>query len=615
MSSGSIARLSTGNKRGTGFLVAPDVILTALHVVADRRPFRLPQTEIHAHFPGGPALVATVIEDAWHVEEDWVLLRCPGATCPALPVGMLPAHGAGWESYGYPEIEPNGFGCTGTVVMVVPVTGLIQLYSDAAAAGRGAEMAGISGAPCLVDGRVVGHIVESLIEEEIIVSDRVVRRRVTRNVAGTLYACPYEKVASRAQTVPAVKALPLPDPYWGLPLPSPQPLPSTPYRILNRFTSKDAEIFFGRGRDVRELYQKLIFAGNAPVILLYGQSGAGKSSMLDAGLRPRIERERHVVMESRLAERGLRGTLEHLLQVPPEGSLKEQWVALEAEHGKPMIVILDQAEECLTRPQPGMEDELADLCQVLRATFYGENPPRGRIVISFRKDWHPEFRGTMDLHGVSFQDVFVARLSRDGIIDAIMGPARDQRLAEHFRLEIADGVADQIARYLLEDRESPVATILQLVLGRLWECVAGDEKRRITVEGYEHIKGEKFDLASFLERQLGTLSKSEYPWVKDSEASGLALDVLYYHTTDLATAQTRTRDELLHEYAHHAPENLDTLTASLKNLYLLAEPTSGPAKQTRLAHDTLAPVVIGAWNRSTRPGQVARRIFEHRVPR
>ncbi len=612
----SIAKLETGPKRGTGFAVAPNLLLTALHVVAERRPLKLTRDKITARFPDGAELEATIIKDAWHVEEDWVLLRCNGMNRPSLPVGMVPARNAAWTSYGYPETEATGFGLRGTIVMVVPSSGLIQLYSEEAAAGKGAEMRGISGAPCLVDGRVVGHIVEQLLlveEEHVPAGDRMIRRLASRNVAGTLYACPYEKVAARAHAMLASDELPLPDPYWGLPAPQPRDLPSTPFRILHCFTSKDAEIFFGRGRKVRQLYQTIVAPGGAPVVLLHGQSGAGKSSLLDAGLRPRIEHEHHVVVASRQAERGLRGTLEQVLQALPDMSFEEHWRTLEAQHGKPMIVILDQAEECFTHPRPGAGDELADLCRALRAIFGGEHRPKGRIVISFRKDWYPEFRGAMDLHGVSFQEVFVERLSHDEIVDAIMGPVTNPRLAAHFRLEIADGLAGQIARDLLTDRDSPVATILQLVLGRLWERVDSDDRRKITMAGYETLKKERFDLGSFLDRQLAALASSDDPWLSLSETSGLALDVLYYHTTPLATAQTRARNELWEEYGHHAPEDLNRLVTSLKELYLIAEPPSGPARQTRLAHDTLAPVVIRAWNQSTRPGQLARRILEQRA--
>lgn len=71
----------------------------------------------------------------------------------------------------------------------------------------------------------------------------------------------------------------------------------------------DAEIFFGRGREIRELVE-LITAADSPLLVpLYGQSGVGKSSLLAAGLQPRLE-DRYVVYYLRRDHgQGLLGTI------------------------------------------------------------------------------------------------------------------------------------------------------------------------------------------------------------------------------------------------------------------------------------------------------------------
>ena len=72
------------------------------------------------------------------------------------------------------------------------------------------------------------------------------------------------------------------DPLFGLPsLPS-RDLPESPYRHLDWFTNNDAKVFFGRGFQIRELYERLTASRSAPIILFYGQSGVGKSSIIDA---------------------------------------------------------------------------------------------------------------------------------------------------------------------------------------------------------------------------------------------------------------------------------------------------------------------------------------------
>lgn len=79
------------------------------------------------------------------------------------------------------------------------------------------------------------------------------------------------------------------DPLFGLPALPFGDLPAKPYRHLNWFTRKHAEVFFGRGRQIRNLYDLAATPNTAPFVLLYGQSGVGKSSLLEAGLLPCLE--------------------------------------------------------------------------------------------------------------------------------------------------------------------------------------------------------------------------------------------------------------------------------------------------------------------------------------
>lgn len=81
------------------------------------------------------------------------------------------------------------------------------------------------------------------------------------------------------------------NPYFGLPPLPPRPLPTQPFLGLSYFREKHAEIFFGRGWQIRSLFELITdqdLSAN-PIILLYGQSGVGKSSLLAAGLLTRLK--------------------------------------------------------------------------------------------------------------------------------------------------------------------------------------------------------------------------------------------------------------------------------------------------------------------------------------
>src|ERR1700674_3369825 len=60
-----------------------------------------------------------------------------------------------------------------------------------------------------------------------------------------------------------------------------------PWPGLRAFTESDRDFFFGREREAAEL---LGIVKRAPVVVLYGQSGLGKTSLLQAGLFPELKR-------------------------------------------------------------------------------------------------------------------------------------------------------------------------------------------------------------------------------------------------------------------------------------------------------------------------------------
>ena len=103
------------------------------------------------------------------------------------------------------------------------------------------------------------------------------------------------------------------NPLFGLPDLPKLNLPEKPFLFLRRYQREYAEIFFGRGTSIRKLYDRATAETAAPVILFYGQSGVGKSSLLDAGLLPRLEQVAEVKYLRRDEDIGLLGMLDEVL--------------------------------------------------------------------------------------------------------------------------------------------------------------------------------------------------------------------------------------------------------------------------------------------------------------
>lgn len=85
------------------------------------------------------------------------------------------------------------------------------------------------------------------------------------------------------------------NPLFGLPELPKLHFPEEPYRFLERYKPEHAEVFFGRSYYIRDLYERIIDPYGASLILLHGQSGVGKSSLLAAGLLPRLSAQFEVL--------------------------------------------------------------------------------------------------------------------------------------------------------------------------------------------------------------------------------------------------------------------------------------------------------------------------------
>jgi hypothetical protein len=408
------------------------------------------------------------------------------------------------------------------------------------------------------------------------------------------------------------------DPLFGLP-----PLPQqyalgrldSPFQYLNPFGRDQARVFFGRGYEIRELYRKVTDPDEAPVILFYGESGVGKSSLLNAGLLPRLEGN-YQVRSLRRQPRGLRETLRLALlpELADTGAVglpeAQAWRLREERSGQPALVILDQVEEAFTRPGGGRLHEMEDLLAAVGAIFAdGEGRPRGKLILGFRKEWVAEVEGVFAARHLARTIVFLKRLERRGVIEAVRLNAA---VRAHFHLDLEPELVEVVATELLSDPGSAVAPALQVLLSTMYQEARKQNRDnpRLTLALYRRLKERGLLLGDFLNQQLTAIEAA----VPGAVASGLVLDILAQHTTDMGTAGQCLAEELRQLYAHTRTV-AERAVAACKDHYLLVrgEVEGTPeADATRLAHDTLADLVRSRCEQSDWPGQRARRILDNR---
>ncbi|MEO6038608.1 MAG: TIR domain-containing protein, partial [Saprospiraceae bacterium] len=223
-----------------------------------------------------------------------------------------------------------------------------------------------------------------------------------------------------------------------------------PFLGLVFFSHTAASLFFGRTREILEFFN-LVERSDVQLISLFGYSGVGKSSLLAAGILPRLEAKWQPYYERRKITEGLGKQLTRLRQLPKTA-------------GKPPVYILDQVEEIFTDLLP---DEREDFVQSLRTAVREE--PEATIVLGFRSDFQLEISDLLARVNCRRENLPLRSLGQAALIESIEGVWRDPSLKDRYHLEIEKGFADFVARDLLHTESGGAAAILQNRLLRLYD--------------------------------------------------------------------------------------------------------------------------------------------------
>ena len=417
------------------------------------------------------------------------------------------------------------------------------------------------------------------------------------------------------------------DPLFGLPdLPADIGWPVEPYRNLEYFQRDHARIFFGRGRAIRELYNLLTLpaeSAESRLIFYYGQTGVGKTSVLAAGLLPRVEALFATRYCRRSAQDGLLGTLRATLAPGAEPfDLGAAWLEIEDKAKRPLLIVLDQAEEAFTRPRADSrpQDEVRALFEAVREAFAPTRTerPQGRLILSFRKEWLAEFNEIRKASNLDIKPMMLDPLDRPGVIEAIEGPAEhfglvispDRNSVEPGETTLAEFMSRRPVRHAGEppDRagiaDRPHAPDLvdpDVEGGQRPEAAAGPAHLRSRVvpgtegEGLQARRGDP----GAVRQDRGGRGPASRRWRRGccwtcSSSS---------RPTRGRPTRTRARRSTTATPLQPA-ERLDALLEACQNRYLLAHVGVGEdgTPAYRLTHDTLAPLLRERFRVSPGPG-------------
>ncbi|QOV33213.1 hypothetical protein IM697_23485 [Streptomyces ferrugineus] len=256
-----------------------------------------------------------------------------------------------------------------------------------------------------------------------------------------------------------------------------------PYRGLARFEPDDRALFFGRDR-VTDQLNRLVC--DRSLAVLFGASGSGKSSLLRAGLIPRLREEiarRDAPAVLRFLTPGSRpaATYGHLFTPAPDEP--EAWV------------VVDQFEEVFTLCRDRAERaRFIDLLLSAR-----EPDSRLRVLVAVRADFYArcaEHRGLAD--ALSDAGLLLGPMSADELREAVTRPA--QAVGHLVERELTARIVDEVLN------EPGGLPMLSHALLETWRRRKG---RMLTLAAYEASGGVRGAIAASAEEVYGELSPTQ----------------------------------------------------------------------------------------------------------
>ncbi|MEV7891901.1 AAA family ATPase, partial [Streptomyces sp. NPDC088357] len=459
---------------GSAFLVGPRTLLTCAHVLAHARSGRSRRAQRHPVVP----------QEGWEVEVDFpqhdtarrhgaqrltarAVMVAPadglhGDICvlelldeePQL-LGRLVLHplddlqGRGFRTFGYPADFEDGVSARGRLRGIVGGSWLEAVTDEIEP--------GFSGAPVWANplSGVVGMV-------------------VARHGSGRAYAVP---VRSLFAAHPPLREM---------------ALPPSPYRGLEPFEQDDALVFAGRDAMAGELAD---LVGKHPVTVVHGPSGVGKTSLVRAGVLPRlaasgaataaVRLHPQIALAAELAaalriggEPAPAAVCEELARLlgPPAPAALSAW--LESAGADRLVVVLDQLDEVLAA-DPAAATAIDAYVGRLTRTSDGVPTPV-RVLVTARDTFR-------HLAGEHTPTIYTAWDARGRAVNPPTSAELREMITKPLRT-VRCTIASALVEQIVEDTRSSTSA-LPLVEETLSALYQRQQSGRLTGTAYQDIGG------------------------------------------------------------------------------------------------------------------------------
>ena len=382
-------------------------------------------------------------------------------------------------------------------------------------------------------------------------------------------------------------------PLLGIPqVPGEFSFPEYPFPGLEPYTNRHAYLYYGRDNYINLIYQLFEDATAPPVILLSGRSGVGKSSLLDAGVLPRLQEGNMDFLYLRPTDGpSLDQLLMESLRAYPgaaeSSDLISAWKAAEQAGG--VLHLIVDPKIARVSLDPG-EDPYG-----LRVLFNSKDRPQGKLLLCYRDDQHDAVADAMLRLRWKSAHAKLQRPDRQVIMDILTGYEQNTSAQKEWGISFEESLKNIIADNLVVIDEDPILPTFQILMKPWWE-----DKRRgksgmadFRNEEYTRRRVEGYSLEQYVEGHLDGIERITDN--KDLDIKGILLDLLNFHIDEDGSLLEKELWEFHRRY--DKTKEPDVLRRQLIEKGLLRD----TGEKTSLIHQVLAKTVKKLYQQSDLP--------------
>ncbi len=305
-----------------------------------------------------------------------------------------------------------------------------------------------------------------------------------------------------------------------------------PFKFLDAYSREDTGIFFGRDEEIAALYE-MVF--QSPILLVYGASGTGKTSLIQCGLASKFQSHDWLALpvrrgsninasfEKALADAGgnIAGQddMDWLKEVmddkevvtvsKPLSPLAKSFKAIYLNSFRPVYLIFDQFEELFIL---GTKEEQTQFIETVKEILQVEQPVK--MIFSIRE----EYLGHLNAFERAVPQLLrkklrVEPMNLDKVRQVIVGATSFEKSNVHLQNDETDLIAEGIFDKIKGDEKTLTIQLpyLQVFLDKFYLEITKDETRNaeavFTTAALNQIGDIGDVLRNFLEEQVTAISQ------------------------------------------------------------------------------------------------------------